>query len=185
PVRVASAATRTPARPASPSTRSASTAPASTEANWSGSPTRISRVSGRTASASRAIMVNDTIDVSSTTMMSCGSRLPRLCLNRTDVSGRGPSSRCSVVPVSPASRARSAGSRCSISAATASASRAAALPVGAASAILGRGSPARSACSTSRASSRATVVVLPVPGPPVSTVSAWDTAIRAAARCSS
>ena len=37
-----------------------------------------------------------------------------------------------------------------------------------------------SACSTSSASSRATVVVLPVPGPPVKTVTACDSAISAA-----
>ncbi|SKT61882.1 Uncharacterised protein [Mycobacteroides abscessus subsp. abscessus] len=68
------AATRSDPRP---STRSASTAPASTEASWSGSPTNSSRVWGRTASNSRAIMVSDTIDVSSTTITSCGNRFPR------------------------------------------------------------------------------------------------------------
>ena len=35
------------------------------------------RASGRTASSSRAIIVKDTIDVSSTTMTSWGSRLSR------------------------------------------------------------------------------------------------------------
>ncbi len=121
-------------------------------------------------------MVSDTIDVSSTTMTSCGSRLPRWWRNRDDVSGRGPSSRCSVVARSPASRCRSASSSVSTSSATASCSRAAALPVGAANAIRSGGRPAVCACSASSASSRATVVVLPVPGPPVSTVTPCDNA---------
>ena len=54
----------------------------------------------------------------------------------------------------------------------------------------GEGDPQRRlagvlACSASSASSAATVVVLPVPGPPVSTVVPAASAIRAAARCSS
>ena len=48
---------------------------------------------------------------------------------------------------------------------TASSSRAAALPVGAARATSGGRRPAADACSSSRARTRATVVVLPVPGP--------------------
>ena len=64
--------------------------------------------------------------------------------------------------------------------------RADAFPVGAVSAIRSRrpGS-SRSACSASSASSPATVVVLPVPGPPVSTVVQRPAAWRAASRCSS
>ena len=58
------------ADPSKPATRSASTAPASTEASWSGSPTSTSRASGRIASSRRAIIVSDTIDVSSTTTTS-------------------------------------------------------------------------------------------------------------------
>src|SRR5690606_10583399 len=61
----------------------------------------------------------------------------------------------------------------------------AALPVGADNAIRSGGRPAAAACSAINASSRATVVVLPVPGPPVSTVSPCDKATSAAARCSS
>ena len=47
-------------------TMSPSTAPASIEVSWPGSPTRISRASRRTASVSRAISESETIDVSST-----------------------------------------------------------------------------------------------------------------------
>ncbi len=54
---------------------SASTAPASTEESWSGSPTITSRASGRRASSRRAIIVRDTIDISSTTTRSWGRRL--------------------------------------------------------------------------------------------------------------
>ena len=101
---VDSAAMRVSAREPRPSTRSASTAPASTEVSWSGSPTRISRLSGRTASSSRAIIVSETIEVSSTTTTSCGSRLSRWWRKRVDESGREPSSRCSVTACSPVSR---------------------------------------------------------------------------------
>ena len=78
-------------------TRSPSTAPASTDASWSASPTSTSRVVGRSASSSRAIIVSDTIEASSTTTTSAGSRLVRSCRNRLRASGRHPSSRCSVV----------------------------------------------------------------------------------------
>ena len=47
-------------------TMSPSTAPASIEVSWPGSPTRMSRASRRTASVSRAISESETIDVSST-----------------------------------------------------------------------------------------------------------------------
>ena len=47
-------------------TMSPSTAPASIEVSWPGSPTRISRASRRTASVRRAISESDTIEVSST-----------------------------------------------------------------------------------------------------------------------
>ena len=162
-----------------PSTRSANTAPASTDANWSGSPTRINRASGRTASNSRAIIVSDTIDVSSTTITSCGSRLPRLWRNLAEVSGLLPSSRCSVIACNPANACRSDGASLPTSSWTASCRRAAALPVGAASAIR------KWVPLVSKANSLATVVVLPVPGPPVSTVNPCDSATSAAARCSS
>ena len=61
--------------PAGPTT-SPRTAPASTEASCSGSPTRMSRASGRTASSSRAIKESATIDVSSTTTTSWRRRFP-------------------------------------------------------------------------------------------------------------
>ena len=47
-------------------TMSPSTAPASIEVSWPGSPTRISRASRRTASVSLAISESETIEVSST-----------------------------------------------------------------------------------------------------------------------
>ena len=64
-------------RSAAGPTMSPSTAPASTEASCCGSPTRMRRASGRTASASFAICDSETIEVSSTTTTSCGSRFPR------------------------------------------------------------------------------------------------------------
>ena len=51
--------------------------PASTEASWPGSPTRTRRASGRRASSRRAIIVKDTMLVSSITTRSCGSRFVR------------------------------------------------------------------------------------------------------------
>ena len=60
---------------------------------------------------------------------------------------------------------------------TASAMRAAALPVGAASATRGKAPPAVTACSSIRANKRATVVVLPVPGPPAMTLNRRDQGI--------
>ena len=62
---------------------------------------------------------------------------------------------------------------------TASSSRAAALPVGAASPIR----TGRPGWSSSSASSRATVVVLPVPGPPDSTLTQLSALTAAASRC--
>ena len=76
-----------------------STAPASTELSWSGSPTSTSRASGRVASSSRAIIVSDTIEASSTTTRSCGSRLPRWWRKRVLLPGCWRSSRCSVMAV--------------------------------------------------------------------------------------
>ena len=176
---------RTSERSPRPSTISASTAPASTDASWSGSPTSSSRLSGRSASSSRAISVSDTIDVSSTTITSWGNRFSRWWRNRDELSGRDRNSRCSVDAFSSGRRSRSTASSLSTSNCTASSSLAAALPVGAASAIRSGGLPDSDACSASRASSRATVVVLPVPGPPVSTVSDCVRATSAAVRCSS
>ena len=47
-------------------TMSASTAPASTEDNWFGSPTITSLVLGRSADSSARIRLSETIDISST-----------------------------------------------------------------------------------------------------------------------
>ena len=118
---------------------SPSTAPASIEASWPGSPTRISRASGCTASASRAISDSETIEVSSTITTSCGSRLPRLWRKRLWLSGRQPSSRCSVEASSASSCSRTSSETSSraASSCTARSSRSAALPVGAASATSG------------------------------------------------
>ena len=138
------------------------------------------------ASSRRAIIVSETIEVSSTTTTSCGSRLRRWCRNRTLLSGRQPSSRCRVVACSPVTRARSASlghlggglvDRL--------------LQPG--SGLAGRGGQRDagrlpgccSCCSARRASRPATAVVLPVPGPPVSTVVHCPAAARTAARCSS
>ena len=93
-------------RGSQPSTRSRSTAPASTEASWSASPTSTSRAPARTASSSRAIIVSDTIEVSSTTTTSCGSGLPAWWRKRVRLSGREPSSRCTVEAVSPRTTSR-------------------------------------------------------------------------------
>ena len=150
----------------SPSTRSASTAPASTDANWSGSPTRINRASGRTASSSRAIIVNDTIDVSSTTITSCGSRLPRLWRNLADVSGRLPEQPVQRRRMHP--RQRLLVGRVQL--ADLQLHRLLQPGRRLARRRRQRDPQTRSARSASNASSRATVVVLPVPGPPVSTV---------------
>ena len=128
-----------------------STTPASIEASCPGSPTRISRASGRTASTSRAISDSDTIEVSSTITTSWGRRLPRSCANRLWLPGRQPSSRWSVEARRPSSSSRIAsptGSR-AVSSWTASCRRAAALPVGAASATSGGRAPAATACSIS------------------------------------
>ena len=145
---------------------SASTAPASTEDSWSGSPTSSSRASERTASSSRAIKVSETIDISSTTTTSYGSRLSAWWRKRPRVPGSQPSSRCRVTADRSATRATSSGASRFRASASASDSRAAALPVGAANAIRG----ARPGWSPSMASTLATVVVFPVPGPPASTV---------------
>jgi hypothetical protein len=90
---------------AKPATRSASTAPGLDRGELVGVADQHQPASGRTASSSRAIIVSETIEVSSTTTTSCGSRLPRSWRNRVALSGRQPSSRCSVVARSPCSRA--------------------------------------------------------------------------------
>ena len=148
-----------------------STAPAPTEVSWRGSPTSTSRACGRTASSSRPIIVSSTIEHSSTTTTSYLSRLPRSWTEPGRVVGppaEQPVQGHRVRAADPA-RGPRAGQRRRARRRTASCSRVAALPVGAASAIDSRRSACR-AWSASSTSSRATVVVLPVPGPPVSTV---------------
>ena len=165
-------------------TMSPRTAPASIEVSCPGSPTRMSRACGRTASSNRAIWESETIEVSSTITTSWGSRLPRWWRKRLWLSGRQPSRRCRVEALAARSWARTASLASSSSAAswTASSRRAAATAVGAASAMRGWGRPAASACSASSATMRATVVVLPVPGPPATTAKRWRTAAAPAAR---
>ena len=123
---------------------SPSTAPASTDASCSGSPTRIRRASVRTASTNRAISDSETIDVSSTTTTSWARRFSRLWRNRLRLPGLKPRRRWSVVPRNSKRRARSSALIGSFpaSSCTASSSRADALPVGAASATSGGRRPA-------------------------------------------
>ena len=125
---------------------------------------------GRTASSSRPIIVSSTIEHSSTTTTSYLSRLPRSWRNRVVLSGRQPSSRCRVIASGRPTRARSLAP-----AAAASSPSDRLLQPG--RGLAGRcgqrdrdGRRSGRAWSASSASSRATVVVLPVPGPPVSTV---------------
>ena len=98
----------------------------------------------RTASTSLAISDSDTIEVSSTTTTSCGSRLWRLWRKRLRLPGWNPSRRCSVDAGSAVKRVRtvSATGIAAASVRTASSSRAAALAVGAARATRGGRRPA-------------------------------------------
>ena len=163
------------------STRSPSTAPASTDASWSGSPTSTSRVDGRSASSSRAIIVSDTIELSSTTTTSY--RQPVGAVVAEPAARLGPPAqqpvqrrRRQVAQPRPVLRPGES----AVDDRTASSSRAAAFPVGAASAMRQSG-----CCSRSSASSRLTVVVLPVPGPPASTLTRDSAQHVAASRWSS
>ena len=136
--------------------------------------------------------VSETIDASSTSTTSCGSRLARWWRNRVRLSGRQPSSRCRVIAstwASGSTTARACGSGVrsripAIAPSSAALTLAAALPVGAASPTRSGRPPAAAACSASSASTPATVVVLPVPGPPVSTLVRARVTTSAAARCS-
>ncbi len=181
-----SSAADRPSRAAGP-TMSPRTAPASTDASCSGSPTRITRASSRTASSRRAIMESETMDVSSTTTTSWGRWWKRSWRKRVRFPGLNPNRRCSVDPSKTCRRSRTWGSTAMVraSACTASSRRAAALPVGAARAINGGRSPAASASPTRRARARATVVVFPVPGPPAMTENLRRTVVTAARRCRS
>ena len=131
---------------------------------------------GRTASTSRVIIVNETIEDSSTTTTSCGQPVAAVVPEAGAVvaPGRQPSSRCRVTAGRSPSRVlvdlveRLGGVRDRLL-----------QPRGR---LAGRRARARRAAVRSPASpaarparSPATVVVLPVPGPPVST---WPTAAR-------
>ena len=125
-------------------TMSPSTAPASTEASWPGSPTRISRASRRTASVSRAISESDTIEVSSTITTSCGRWFAAVVAEAAVVAGPPAEQPVERRRLGSSSRARIAASRSSargFARGRLPASRAAALPVGAASATSGGGRP--------------------------------------------
>ena len=127
------------------------------------------------------------MDDSSTTTTSCLSRLARSCLNRVVLSGRQPSSRCRVTPCGRPSRSTASGTPCRPRQLVGSRPPAAGSPPcrsGRLSATDSR-SPRAAAWSASSASIRATVVVLPVPGPPVTIVVHLRTADSAAAICSS
>ena len=157
---------------------SENTAPASTAESWSLSPSRIRRASGGTASHSRQASARSSIDASSTTSASIGSGFSAWWRKRPG-SGVTPSSRCSVCD-SRGSRACSSTGRSPARWRSASSMRAAALPVGAARATR------RPGFSVSRQARRATtVVVLPVPGPPLMIVSLLRQASAAASFCQS
>ena len=107
--------------------------------------------------------------------------MSRLCQNRVRSERLLPSSRWIVDAASVPSRAWSSAGRRDDASVTASVNRAAALPVGAASAT--RSEPPDRSCSS--ASSRATVVVFPVPGPPATMLNLRCAATTAASRCRS
>ena len=149
-------------------------------ASWPGSPTRTRRASGRTASTSLAISDSETIEVSSTMTTSWGSRWPRWWRKRLWLPGRQPSSRCSV-------------EACSASSAVADGfvdrelgrllvyrflEPRRGLAGGGGERDQRRARPLAAACSASSATIRATVVVLPVPGPPATTANRRSTAAR-------
>ena len=160
---------------------SPSTAPASTDASCRGRrQARAGHPAGRPRAA--AMRDSDTMEVSSTTTTSTGSRFYRSCLNRAGVRSN-PSSRCTVGPVSAWSRSNDAvrddglGTWRPLPPAGRRPCRSVprAPPAGALPRGQGR------ACSS--ASTRATVVVFPVPGPPATTESLRRTAVAAAMRC--
>ena len=160
---------------------SPSTAPASTDGSWSLSPSSTRRQSGGSAATSAFMRCTSTIDDSSTTTSFSGSLFSLVCLQ---FGGRPPSSEWIVMPFSAPICARtssgmpSAFAHCSRNA---SPMRCAARPVGAASAMSSAAKPlAISARRTAH-----TIVVLPVPGPPVTTVNIRSAAVLTALTWSS
>ena len=142
---------------------SSSTGPGPTGGSWAASPTSTSRQLGGRASSRACIRGRSTIDTSSTTSRSRARGCWRL---RPKRSPRLSSSRCRVLQGS-----------CRLLLARAARSRLAALPVGAASWMRLPGCWASTA-----ANMRATVLVLPVPGPPSSSTRPYcSTAVTA--RC--
>ncbi len=160
-----------------PAHRSLNTAPDSTEASWSGSPSSISRALSGIASSNAAINLRSTIDASSTTTTSTSSGF---CASWVGpAAGRKPSKRCSVAA---SALSKTAPSLSSGSAFTNASRRfAAALPVAAVSAT--RGGSDGYICANS-ASALMAVLVLPVPGPPLMMLSGRRTAMSVASRCS-
>ena len=162
--------------------RSRKTAPASTEGSWSASPSRTRRASSRSARSSRSIVARSIIDASSTMTTRCGQRVV-LVPREAPVDGDQPSRRCSVCGLGrDRGRVASAMSRAARTspAAMASCSRCAALPVGAATAMASMGMPVQASARRSAT----TMVVFPVPGPPVTSASGASAqcARRASAR---
>ena len=134
------------------------------------------RAVGGTASSRCVASARSSIEASSTTSASMASGCAASCAKPAGVT---PSRRCTVDDVV-GILSRSAGGRCCARWRMASVMRAAALPVGAASAMR------QSGASASRQASRlTTVVVLPVPGPPLITVSRPRSASAAASCCQS
>ena len=150
------------------------TAPASTEASWSLSPSKIRRAVGGTACNKRAIISRSIIDASSTTTTSVASWCTCVVLLLVC------SKRCSVCAWLGMCGRVSAGILVSALLMD-SVKRAAALPVGAAKWICS----SRGAVRTNNDSSFTTVVVLPVPGPPVISVMRFCAATSQAKRCMS
>jgi hypothetical protein len=155
---------------------SAKTAPDSTADSWSWSPSNTMRAPSGTASKRRVASARSSIEASSTTSTSSAKGRPAWWAKPE---GEAPSRRCTVEAASGSPSRRACG-RPAARSLRASCKRAAALPVGAASRMRQAGF-----CTSRQASSCTTVVVLPVPGPPLITVRCWRSASAAASFCPS
>ena len=172
------------ARAAGP-TMSPSTAPASTEASCSGSPTRMQAGVGadrlQEPGHQRERHHGGLVDHDDV----MGQAVEPMVAEAGPVAGvearAAGAASCPAAPAgAPAPPASSA--MPATPARTASSSRAAAFPVGAASATSGGRRPAAAAWASSSARTLATVVVFPVPGPPAITDTRRNTAVAAAMR---